>query len=259
LPPPAAGERVNILGVGIDPLNLTAAVARVEGWISARTASFAIFRDVHGIMLCQDDPALMTAHGRAGLVGGDGMPLVWLARLQRGARVGRVYGPDFTRAFVSATAGKGYRHYFYGATPEVIEMLTAQLRKLDPGLVVAGVNSPPFRPLTPAEDAAVVAEINQALPDVVWVGLSTPKQELWMTSMLGRLTAPAMLGVGAAFDFVAGTKPQAPAWIRHSGFEWLFRLATEPKRLGGRYARHLPRFVVMALAQTLGLKRFDPA
>lgn len=249
--------RINILGVGVDAVNLECAVKRVEDWISQGKASYAIFRDVHGIMLCQQDQRLKRIHHEAGLVAPDGMPLVWLARSQAGTGVGRVYGPDFMLNFCQTTAKKGYRHYFYGASPTTVELLVRRLQNIAPDLQIAGAMSPPFRDLAEWEDAAIVETINAARPDIVWVGLSTPKQEYWMANNIGRLTAKALMGVGAAFDFNSGQKSQAPLWLRQSGFEWLFRMATEPRRLGKRYMRHVPRFIILATAQAIGWKHFD--
>ncbi|MCJ7677905.1 MAG: WecB/TagA/CpsF family glycosyltransferase, partial [Anaerolineales bacterium] len=137
----------------------------------------------------------------------------------------------------------------------VAKRLADSLRARFPGIRIVGTHTPPFRDLTEDEDRSVVNEINTTVPDIVWVGLSSPKQERWMAVHLGRLQAPVMVGVGAAFDFLSGTKPQAPPWIQSLGLEWLFRLATEPQRLWPRY-RQYPRFAVLALAQVLGLKRF---
>jgi N-acetylglucosaminyldiphosphoundecaprenol N-acetyl-beta-D-mannosaminyltransferase len=253
---PAAppGGRVDILGVGIDAVDLGGAVARVRGWIDQRHLGYAIFCGVHGVVLCQDDSRLKRAHLDAGLVGPDGMPLVWLCR-GRGRRAERIYGPDFMLAFCRQTAVLGYRHYFYGATPDTLDRLVRRLQTEAPDLTVAGRMSPPFRDLDPAEEAQIVAEINAAGADVIWIGLSTPKQELWMARHRGRLTAPALLGVGAAFDFNAGVKAQAPRWMRSAGLEWAFRACSEPRRLGARYAYIIPRFAGLLALQALGLVR----
>jgi N-acetylglucosaminyldiphosphoundecaprenol N-acetyl-beta-D-mannosaminyltransferase len=147
---------------------------------------------------------------------------------------------------------KGYRHFFYGGAPGVAEILATRLHARFPTLQVVGLNTPPFRPLTPAEDRTVVVRINTAQPDIVWVGLSTPKQEHWMASHIGRLQAPVLIGVGAAFDFHAGLKRQAPRWIQRSGLEWLFRLVMEPRRLWRRYLITNPGFLWQILLQVLG-------
>jgi N-acetylglucosaminyldiphosphoundecaprenol N-acetyl-beta-D-mannosaminyltransferase len=250
---PVECTRFDVLGVPLDALDLDRAVIRVESWIANRTPSYAIFRDVHGLVHCRDDQSFADIHRNAGMVATDGMPLVWLVRAKAGSQAKRVYGPDFFRYFCHQTAQKGYRHYFYGSTPETIEKLVRSLREIDPDLVVAGTKSPPFRPLTADEDDADVREINATNPDAIWVGLGTPKQERWMAAHCGRVTAPAMLGVGAAFDFIAGTKLQAPRWMQRNGVEWLYRLVTEPRRLAGRYFSTVPRFVYLVLADRLRL------
>jgi N-acetylglucosaminyldiphosphoundecaprenol N-acetyl-beta-D-mannosaminyltransferase len=151
---------------------------------------------------------------------------------------------------------KGYRHFFYGGGPGVPERLIDCLQKRFTGLQVVGGYSPPFRPLTAEEDAEVVQRINAAKPDFVWVGLSTPKQERWMSEHRDRLTAPVLLGVGAAFDFHSGIKKQAPRWMQYGGLEWIYRLGQEPRRLWRRYLRNNPLFLWHILLQSLGLKRY---
>ena len=141
------------------------------------------------------------------------------------------------RRFTEISAQKGYRQFYYGGGPGIAEQLAATLKARYPTLSIAGTMTPPFRPLTPEEDEATVARINELAPDIVWVGLSAPKQEFWMASHIGRLNAPVLVGVGAAFDFLAGTKSQAPVWMQRSGLEWAYRLAQEPRRLWKRYAR----------------------
>ena len=186
----------------------------------------------------------------------DGMPVVWWCRHFGNAQASRVCGPDLLEAMCALGARKGHRHYFYGGTPEVLEKLVARLRSRFPGLIIAGYQAPPFRPLTEEEDNADVAAINAAEPDYVWVGLGMPKQEKWMLSHLGRIEAAALLGVGAAFDFHAGTKPRAPLWMQRSGFEWLFRLITEPRRLARRYLVDNSIFMAHVLSQLSGLRSY---
>jgi N-acetylglucosaminyldiphosphoundecaprenol N-acetyl-beta-D-mannosaminyltransferase len=148
--------------------------------------------------------------------------------------------------------GRAYSHFLYGGGPEVPEKLAEELKDRFPGLKVAGTCSPPFRELTPDEDEGVIEMINDSGAQIVWIGLSTPKQEKWMSAHSKKLKAPVLIGVGAAFDIHSGLKPQAPMWMRSSGLEWLFRLATEPKRLWRRYAINNPMFVALAARQLLG-------
>jgi N-acetylglucosaminyldiphosphoundecaprenol N-acetyl-beta-D-mannosaminyltransferase len=254
--PPPSHDRVNILGVGVCPVSQAGALARIERWIATADRQYVCVSGIHGVMECQRDERLRAVHNHAGMVVPDGMPLVWLSRLWGGVEVERVYGPDLLLACCSRSMTAGYRHYFYGGAPGVPDLLSARLQARFPGLVVVGGYSPPFRPLTPDEDTEVIRQINAASPDIVWVGLSTPKQERWMAEHRERLHAPVLIGVGAAFDFHAGLKRQAPRGMQRSGLEWLFRLLAEPRRLWRRYLRNNPLFVWNVLLQGLGLRRY---
>jgi N-acetylglucosaminyldiphosphoundecaprenol N-acetyl-beta-D-mannosaminyltransferase len=249
-------ERVNILGVGISPLTRAQAVATIEDWIAHRERQYVCVSGIHGVMESQRDEGLRAIHNAAGMVTPDGMPLVWLSRLKGFEFVERVYGPDLLLACCQRSVTAGYRHFFYGGGAGVPERLIQRLQARFPGLEVVGSYSPPFRALTTAEDAEVVRRINAAEPDVVWVGLSTPKQERWMSEHRDRLAAPVFIGVGAAFDFHAGLKPQAPRWMQRNGLEWLFRLWKEPRRLWRRYLRNNPLFVWNVLLQGLGVRQY---
>jgi len=244
-------ERAAILGVGISVIDIECAVSIIDGWIAADDPHYVCVTGVHGVMESWADPTIAAIHNEAGLVTPDGMPLVWMARWLGHPQIQRVYGPDLMRAITAISPERGYRHFYYGGPPGLVERLRDVLTSAHPGLNVVGVLSPPFRQLTPEEDTAVVAEINATNPDIVWVGLSTPKQERWMAAHLGRINAPVMIGVGAAFDFLACTKKQAPRWMQRSGLEWLFRASMEPRRLGRRYVRIVPSFLVLVLAQLL--------
>lgn len=247
-------DRFKVLGVPVSIVDMGAALAVIDGWIAAGGQEFVCLRDVHGVMACQDDPELLEIHRRAGMVAPDGMPLVWLGRLRGHGAIGRVCGPDLLPALCRHSLARGYRHFFYGGGPGVAENLAERLRARFPGLEVAGTHTPPFRSLSAAEDAAVIGKIDESRADIVWVGLGTPKQERWMAAHLGRLEAPVMLGVGAAFDFHAGTVQRAPAWMQRSGLEWLFRLVSEPRRLWRRYLVLAPRFVVLVVLEMVGLR-----
>jgi N-acetylglucosaminyldiphosphoundecaprenol N-acetyl-beta-D-mannosaminyltransferase len=249
-------DRVNVLGVGVSALTIPRALAQFDAWIAAGAREYVCVADVHAIMQSRWNADFRAIHNGAGIVTPDGMPLVWLCRAA-GRDVSRVYGPDLLLATCAHSVAKGYRHFFYGGAPGVADTLAALLRERYPGLVVAGTHTPPFRALTDAEARAVSARINQARPDVVWVGLSTPKQERWMAAFRSRLDAPIMIGIGAAFDFHSGSKPQAPYWIQRSGFEWLFRLLSEPKRLWPRYRKVVPGFLWHLALQKSRLRRYD--
>lgn len=249
--------RVNILGVGISAINIDVALETIEGWIARRESHYVCVTPVHSVMECQREPDLRRIFNASGLTTPDGVPLVWLCRIKGHRHVDRVYGPDLMLALCQRSVTRGYRHFFYGGAEGVPEQLAASLQHCFPGLTVAGTYSPPFRPMTPDEDDEVVRTINDSSPDVVWVGLGSPKQEQWMADHVGRVKAPVLIGVGAAFDFLTGRKRQAPRWMQRSGLEWLFRLLTEPRRLWRRYLVNNPLFVLLVLAQTLGLRRYS--
>ncbi|HEX6536113.1 MAG TPA: WecB/TagA/CpsF family glycosyltransferase [Gemmatimonadaceae bacterium] len=252
-----AVPRVNVLGVGVSALTMPRTVEIIHDWIVRGEHRYVCVCGVHGVMESQRDAELRRIHEAAGLVTPDGMPLVWLSRLHGHRHVERVYGPDLMLALCARSVARGYRHYFYGGADGVAERLAGRLRRRFPGLNVVGTATPPFRPLGEAEDAETVRRINDARPDIVWVGLSTPKQERWMAAHVDRLSAHALIGVGAAFDFHAGLKRQAPRWMQRSGLEWLFRLLTEPRRLWRRYLINNPLFVWDVILQAAGAKRYD--
>jgi N-acetylglucosaminyldiphosphoundecaprenol N-acetyl-beta-D-mannosaminyltransferase len=236
--------RVDVLGVGISAIDPDDALAEATRWIDTGEQRYVCVTGVHGVMESQGDPDLLRIHNESGLTTPDGMPMVWAAHMAGAKNTARVYGPDLMLAVCERAAERGWSCFLYGATDEVLEKLRANLCDRYPGLEIAGTHSPPFRPLTPEEDEAIVAEINESGAQIVWVGLSTPKQERWMASHTGRLNAPALFGVGAAFDIHAGTLQQAPRWMQRSGLEWFYRVAREPRRLWKRYAINNPRFVL---------------
>jgi len=250
-------QRLNVLGVGVSAINTDLALATIDEWIHTGERQYVCVTGVHGVMESQRDPNVKHIHNQAGLVTPDGMPLVWLSRLKGLSHVERVYGPDFMLAFCEHSVAKGYRHFLYGGGDKVAGKLQRALETRFPGIKIVGTHTPPFRNLTPEEDVEVVEIINQAEPDVVWVGLSTPKQERWMAEHRRNLTAPALIGVGAAFDFNAGLKHQSPRWIQRIGLEWLYRLITEPRRLWKRYLINNPLFILLLITQALGLKKFE--
>jgi N-acetylglucosaminyldiphosphoundecaprenol N-acetyl-beta-D-mannosaminyltransferase len=236
--------RVDVLGVGISAIDPADALGEVTRWIDDGIQHYVCVTGVHGVMESQGDAELLRIHNESGLTTPDGMPMVWAARHAGAKNTQRVYGPDLMLAVCERAAQRGWGCFLYGATDEVLDQLRTNLSDRFPGLSIVGTHSPPFRPLTPEEDAAVIREINDSGAQIVWVGLSTPKQERWMASHVGRVNAPALFGVGAAFDIHAGNLKQAPRWMQRSGLEWLFRLASEPRRLWRRYAVNNPRFVL---------------
>lgn len=207
--------------------------------------------NVHSVMTARKDPELADAFARAEINTSDGMPLVWVLR-SRGHAQPRMYGPTLTEHAVAYGVERGWRHFFYGAAAETLALLEKNVGARFPGVQIAGTYAPPFRPLTDDERAAVTRSIIDARADIVWVGLGMPKQEKWMAEMRDRLPGTILVGVGAAFDFLAETKPQAPAWMQQRGLEWLFRLGTEPRRLWRRYLWNNPAFLALWLRERAG-------
>jgi N-acetylglucosaminyldiphosphoundecaprenol N-acetyl-beta-D-mannosaminyltransferase len=245
-------QHANILGVGVSAINMQMALDTIHKWIQRRESHYVCLTGVHGVIASYRNEAIRKVHNSAGLVTPDGMPLVWLSRFLGFSHVERVYGPDLMLAVCEQSQRHGYRHFFYGGGPGVGETLAKRLRSRFPGLQIAGIYSPPFRALSADEDEAVLIQINHARPDIVWVGISTPKQEVWMAEHVKRLSAPVLIGVGAAFDFHSGIKRQAPRWMMGVGLEWLFRLLSEPRRLGPRYLVNNTLFLGLIVLQVFG-------
>jgi len=248
---------VNILGVPVAATHMQDAVERIFRWIDERRAGYVLLTGVHGIMECQRDPELLDIYRRAAMCAPDGMPTVWLGWTHGHRTMDRVYGPGLMLEVFAQSVERGTRHYLYGGGEGVAEQLRERLVERFPGVCIVGAETPPFRPLTPKQDAALIERIRVSGADLVWVGLSTPKQDRWMADHVGRVHAPVLLGVGAAFDFHTGRLRQAPHPIQRAGLEWAFRLVMEPRRLWRRYLYANPRFIVKAAAQLLGLRRYD--
>lgn len=248
--------RFNVLGTGVHALSLDAARDLLLGLRGQRPARCVFATTVHGISTALHDPALREAYRRAALIAPDGMPLVWLGRWHGHRAITRIYGPDLMLAVCDAGRAVGLRHYFYGGAPGVAELLQQKLTARFPGLEVVGTFTPPFRELTPDEFATLQADVAAKMPDLIWVGLGTPKQEKFAAAAAPRLATAALVTVGAAFDFHTGRVPQAPRWMMRAGLEWLFRLGTEPRRLWHRYLVLNPLFVARTAAQLTGLRRY---
>lgn len=215
------------------------------------------FCSVNGVVESAGNRELRAALGRATVAAPDGMPLVWLGRMA-GYPVERVCGPDFMPALLARGRSQGSRHYFYGGADGVAELLAHKMAEQYPGLDVVGTETPPFRPLVGAENDAALGRINAARPDMVWIGVSTPKQDIWVAENRDRIDAPVVLAVGAAFDFLSGSRSRAPRWMQRSGLEWSFRLLAEPRRLWRRYTITNLRFVGLVLHETMR-RRFTVA
>jgi N-acetylglucosaminyldiphosphoundecaprenol N-acetyl-beta-D-mannosaminyltransferase len=248
--------RFNVLGVGVSALTLDRARDLVLGARRATQLGYVCLGTAHGLSEARTDPEFRKILNDSLLTTPDGMPLVWLAHRHGHHEVTRVYGPDLILAACDAGRATGLTHYFLGGAPGVAEALREKLIARFPGLQVAGTFTPPFRPLNEQELAALRADVATKKPDVIWVGLGTPKQERFMAAHWRELDAGLLVGVGAAFDFHSGRVRQAPRWVQRSGFEWLFRLGTEPRRLGPRYLKTNPLFALRILAQLTGLKRY---
>jgi N-acetylglucosaminyldiphosphoundecaprenol N-acetyl-beta-D-mannosaminyltransferase len=246
----------HILGVRVDAVTTDDAVRRVREFIEGRkTGCYVAVTGMHGVAEARQDPHFREILNRADLVVPDGMPLVWLGRWYGHALRRRVPGPELMLAFCEKT-GSRYRHFFYGGAPGVAEDLAECLRRRYQ-ITTAGIYSPPFRPLTEREERELAALIEQAAPDVLWVGLSTPKQENWMYQHRDKFKVPVMFGVGAAFDVNSGRTRRAPEWMRASGLEWLFRLLTEPRRLWRRYLVTIPRSIWSVSLELAHIRKFE--
>jgi N-acetylglucosaminyldiphosphoundecaprenol N-acetyl-beta-D-mannosaminyltransferase len=251
--------RVNVLGVGIHVLDMNQALALVTR--AAETpgqSAFVTATGVHGVMESQADPALRAIHNQAFLTLPDGAPMAWMARLRGHRHAKQVAGVDFFRAVTGAA--EPHRHFFFGGGEGVAERLRQALEQRAPECEVVACVTPPYRPLSNAETSELLAQVHATKPHFFWVGLSTPKQERFMAQLCSQVQFAdqgfVMCGVGAAFDFVAGTAKEAPRWLRGTGFEWLYRLVQEPRRLAKRYLSNNPRFVLRILDQWLRPKRY---
>jgi len=243
-----------LLGIRLDALNISAAVSKIEEWLSPESkkkSRYVCISNVNNVVEAQKNPLFKRIQNEADLSVCDGMPLVWLARLKGLKLKERVYGLALMQQILREGEKKGYRNYFYGSTEGVLKAMVLKIRSQYPKLEICGFYSPAFRPLTETEKESIAKDINDSGADIVWVGLGCPKQEIWMHEFKDRLSFPVLIGVGAAFDFLAGTKKQAPAFIQKSGFEWLFRLCCEPKRLWRRYLINNSIFLILLLKELI--------
>jgi len=251
-----SAPRFNVLGTGVHALSLEQLVGDLIARRSQRRRGYVCCATAYNVNLARADRALRHAYNRSLFTTPDGMPLVWLARAHGHRNTTRVYGPDLLLALCDAGRAVGLRHFFFGGQPGVAEQLRDRLTARYPGLAVVGTATPPFRELSAAELSDLGDDIARTAADVVWIGLSTPKQEKFMAGAWEKFDASVLIGVGAAFDFHSGRIAQAPRWMQRSGLEWLHRLITEPRRLWKRYLIHNPMFVLRTLGQKLGARDY---
>lgn len=249
-------KRINVLGVGISAITPQRALQHIAGWVESGERHYVCVCAVHTVMECQRDPELRGMVNRASLSVPDGMPLVWISRFRGQPHVRRVYGPDLMLSFCELAARRGYTNYLVGGAPGQPEVLARRLVERFPDLLIVGGVATPVRPLSAAENDRIIESINDAGPDVVWVGMGTGYQERWIAQNRHRLRAPVLIGVGAAFDMHSKRVRQAPAWMQRSGLEWFFRLMQEPLRLWRRYLLGNPLFVYRLLLQQMGVRSY---
>jgi N-acetylglucosaminyldiphosphoundecaprenol N-acetyl-beta-D-mannosaminyltransferase len=256
LPTPEQIPSREILGIPIAMTHYVEAMDVMDGMIARRERGYVCAVAVHAVMVSQHDAEMRRAVTGSTLTVPDGMPLVWASNLLGENLRNRVYGPELMDRYCGRCAERGHRVWLYGGRDQgSLMQLALNLRRRHPGIEIVGGYSPPFRPLTSEEEDAIVEQINEAQPDVVWVGIGVPKQEKWMAHMRARLEAPVLCGVGAAFDFHAGRISQAPPWMQERGLEWIYRIAQEPRRLLPRYLSYNPAFVLAFARQLLRERR----
>jgi N-acetylglucosaminyldiphosphoundecaprenol N-acetyl-beta-D-mannosaminyltransferase len=258
-PAPAAEvpfSTLEVLGVPVAMVDYERAIAVMDQLIERDLRGYVCAAPVHALMVAQDDPEMLAALRGSTMVVPDGMPVVWAANLLGEQLHDRVYGPELMLRYSAHSAERGHRVWLYGGRDQgSLVQLALSLRRDHPGIQVVGGYSPPFRPLGADEEDSIARQINEARPDVLWVGIGVPKQEKWMARMRDRLDVPVMCGVGAAFDFHAGRVSMAPGWMQERGLEWIYRTLQEPRRLLGRYLSTNPRFVAAFARQYLAERR----
>ncbi len=248
-------QRFDLLGVKVSATNLGEAAQTIQDWARDRTKTYVCVAPVSTIVEARSNPDYLKIVNAAQMVTPDGMPVVWWGRRQGFPQVARAYGPDLFQRICLDGCSSGLKHFLFGGTPETLSLLVASLQNRYPTIKIVGSFSPPFRAQIELESAEILRKIEDSGADILWVGLGSPKQDFWMARHRELLTVPVMVGVGAAFDFVAGVKKQAPRWMQQSGFEWLFRLLCEPRRLWRRYLVGNSKFIYFLLTDRLFKKR----
>jgi N-acetylglucosaminyldiphosphoundecaprenol N-acetyl-beta-D-mannosaminyltransferase len=248
----------NILGVGIDAVNMSMAVEAVESAVTAKRKGYVCVTGVHGVMEAFRDRELALVFEHALLVVPDGMPTVWIGRLQGLDSMDRVFGPDLMLELIDRSQMTGFSHFLCGGNSGVAEGLRRTLQQHFPLATIVGTYTPPFREMTTEEEHQLVEKLTDLSPDIIWIGLSTPKQEHFMARFQSLLSPIVMIGVGAAFDFHTGRIKDSPTWVKRSGLQWCHRLMQEPSRLWKRYLVNNSQFLYEIGMQLTGLKHFDP-
>jgi N-acetylglucosaminyldiphosphoundecaprenol N-acetyl-beta-D-mannosaminyltransferase len=238
-----AQQYANVLGVKVSAIDLRTAVDMADQSIAAQNRGYVCVTGVHGVMEAQRDAEFLRILNHAFINTPDGMPMTWVGRHQGLSQMERVPGPDFMAAMCQLSVQRGYRNFFYGGEPGIADRLKEALQRRFPGLQVVGTYTPPFRILNAAEEDDLLTQVHSSKPDILWVGLSTPKQEKFMAKYIDRLEVPLLVGVGAAFDFHTGRIRDCPNWVKRAGMQWLHRLLQDPRRLWKRYLRNNPAFV----------------
>ncbi len=246
----------NVLGIGVHAIDMEGAVAMIRNAVEANHKGYVCLAGVHGIMEARHNPDLQSIFANAFLVAPDGMPTVWMGRLQGLSRMRRVFGPDLMLEVIGRKDLSHLRHFLCGGESGVAERLRDELQRRFPRAVIAGTYTPPFRAMTPDEESEFAEQIRVLKPDIIWVGLSTPKQDRFMSHYLAMLDTKVMIGVGAAFLYHTGAIQDSPDWVKQAGLQWLHRLLQEPRRLWRRYLVNVPLFLLHAVLQVSGLREF---
>ena len=249
-------EYADILGVKVSAIDMRRAVDMANRWIAMGQSGYVCVTGVHGVMEAQKDTELRMILNHAVMNTPDGMPMAWVGRLQGLDNMERVFGPEFMLAMCRLSLERNYRHFLYGGQPEVAQKLKWTLERKFPGLQIVGTYTPPFRALNAEEESKLLKQVHASRPHIIWVGLSTPKQERFMAHYVNQLQVPLLIGVGAAFDFHTGRIRDCSPWIKRAGLQWLHRLLQDPKRLWRRYLCNNPVFVWNITLQLLKLRRY---
>jgi N-acetylglucosaminyldiphosphoundecaprenol N-acetyl-beta-D-mannosaminyltransferase len=253
---PSEFPRANVLGVGVSAINMEHALSLFESWLSNGVRGYVCVTGVHGVMEAQKDPHFRRILNESLLTTPDGMPTVWVGKLQGFYGMDRVFGPDLMAQFCKFSCSRGYTHFLYGGGLGTATRLKDVLTARFPGLRVVGTYTPPFRPLTTEEERALLQQVSSVKPDIFWIGLSTPKQERFMAEYLHKIEAKIMVGVGAAFDYHTGAIRDSSDWVKKAGLQWLHRLLQDPARLSKRYLINNPKFLLKTALQFGGFTKY---